>query len=255
MNEVDKRQMQVRFSRSQKTYRRAALVQTRMADALISALAELRPQRDFQHILELGCGDGLLTDRIEEILHFQRLNLVDLVADFAKYHQHRRNTFFLAGDMENMSLPAADLVLAGAALQWAVNLPGLLSRLQSLLPAGGILAFSTFGPENLFEIATLTGRSLSYPTLQELIALLTGKQFSVLMSHEERICLTFSDPLAVLRHLRETGVNGLKTGSPWNRSCLEKFAWDYRQNFCQQDGLYPLSYHPIWIIAEKQNHP
>lgn len=94
MNEVDKRRIELRFSRSQKTYRRAALVQTRMADSLISALDELLQQRHLQHILELGCGDGLLTDRIEERLHFQRLTLVDLVADFAKYHQHRRNTFF-----------------------------------------------------------------------------------------------------------------------------------------------------------------
>ena len=255
MNEVDKRRIELRFIRSQKTYRRAALVQTRMADALICALNELLPQRHFQHILELGCGDGMLTDRIEERLHFQRLNLVDLVADFAKYHQHRRNTFFLAGDMENMSLPAADLVLAGAALQWAVNLPKLVARLQSLLQPGGILAFSTFGPENLLEIATLTGRSLSYPTLQELIALLTDNHFSILLSMEERMQLTFSDPLDVLRHLRETGVNGLKAERLWNRKCLEKFSRDYRENFCQQDEQYPLSYHPIWIIAEKQKHP
>lgn len=255
MNEVDKRRIQTRFSRSRKTYRRAALVQTRMAEALIRVLTKLLPQRHFQHILELGCGEGLLTDRVEEKLHFQGQTLVDIVADFAEYHQHRRNTFFLAGDMENMSLPAADLVLAGAALQWAVNLPKLLARLQSLLQPGGILAFSTFGPGNLLEIANLTGRSLSYFTLQELIALLTDKHFSILLSQEERMQLAFSDPLDVLRHLRETGVNGLKAGSIWNRHSMEKFSRDYRENFAQKDGLYPLSYHPIWIIAEKQKHP
>ncbi len=251
MNEVDKRRLQTRFSRSQKTYRRAALVQTRMADALIGSLTELLPQKHFQHVLELGCGEGLLTDRIEECLHFQRLTLVDIVADFAECHQHRKNAVFLAGDMENMPLPEADLVLAGASFQWADNLPVLLARLQSLLPAGGILAFSTFGPENLLEIAALTGCSLSYPSLQELIALLTGNRFSVLMSLEERICLTFPSPLDALRHLRETGVNGLKSDRAWNRQCLGKFAQDYRQSFSPQDGQYPLSYHPIWIIAEK----
>jgi len=222
-----------------------------MADALISALAELVPQRLFPHILELGCGEGLLSDRIEKYLCFQHLTLVDIAAGFAECHRRRQNAVFLAGDMETMQLPEADLVLAGAVFQWAVNLPGLLARIYRLLPQGGILAFSTFGPGNLREIAALTGRSLSYPALNELISMLEEQQFSVLMSREEQVLLTFPTPVDALRHLQETGVNGMKPGRAWTRQRLDQFFQDYRQVFQRRDGRYPLSYHPIWIIAEK----
>ena len=153
--------------------------------------------------------------------------------------------------MENMPLPEADLVLAGAVFQWAVSLSGLISRLQHLLPAGGILAFSTFGPENLREIAALTGRSLCYPPMNEVVALLRQNQFSILKAQEERVCLTFPAPMDALRHLRETGVNSLKATRVWSRHGLERFALDYRRCFGLRGGQYPLSYHPVWIIAQK----
>ena len=210
MNEVDKIRVQAHFSRSLSTYRQAAQVQSAMADALMAALAEVTPRRDFPRILELGCGDGLLSTRIEEQLRYQQLTLVDIVPACAAYHSQRRNASFLAGDMEDMALPAADLVMAGAALQWARDLPALLRRIGSALAPDGMLAFSSFGPANLREIKALTGRSLAYLSMSELITMLEMANFAVLCTREQHSVMTFSTPLAVLRHLRETGVNGVR---------------------------------------------
>ena len=252
MNEVDKIRVQAHFSRSLSTYRQAAQVQSAMADALMAALAEVTPRRDFPRILELGCGDGLLSARIEEQLRYQQLTLVDIVPVCAAYHSQRRNASFLAGDMEDMALPAADLVMAGAALQWARDLPALLRRIGGVLAPDGMLAFSSFGPENLHEIKALTGRSLAYLSMSELITMLEMANFAVLCAREQHSVMTFSTPLAVLRHLRETGVNGVRAERPWTRQALRNFTERYQEQFSLADGQLPLTYHPLWIVAQKR---
>lgn len=251
MNDVDKARVQAHFSRSLSTYRDAAQVQTAMADALMAALAEVSPRRDFSRIIELGCGDGLLSARIEERLEYQQLTLVDIVPACAAYHARRRHAVFIAGDMEAMALPDAELIMAGAALQWAADLPGLCRRLYRALTADGLLAFSTFGPENLREISALRGPVLAYPSLGELIALLEAHDFAVLYAREQRSVLRFPSALAVLRHLRETGVNGVKPDRPWTRQALREFAERYQERFTLDDGQLSLSYHPLWLVAQK----
>lgn len=252
MNEVDKNRVQAHFSRSLSTYRQAALVQSAMADALMAALAEVTPRRDFPSILELGCGDGLLSARIEEHLRYQQLTLVDIVPACAACHRQRRHASFLAGDMEEITLPAADLVMAGAALQWARDLPALLRRINAVLTPDGLLAFSSFGPENLREIKALTGRSLACPSMSEVITMLEMANYAVLCAREQLSVMTFSTPLAVLRHLRETGVNGVRAERPWTRQALRDFTERYQEQFSLADGQLPLTYHPLWIVAQKR---
>jgi malonyl-CoA O-methyltransferase len=252
LDEVDKVRVQAHFSRSLSTYRQAAQVQSAMAAELMAALAEVTPRRDFPRILELGCGDGLLSGHIEEQLRYQQLTLVDIVPDWAACHCRRRNAAFVAGDMEDMPLPDADLVMAGAALQWARDLPALLRRISAVLAPAGLLAFSTFGPENLREIKALTGRALVYPSMSELIAMLEMAGYAVLCARERLSVLTFPAPLAVLRHLRETGVNGVKTERPWTRQDLRNFTERYQGQFSLADGQLPLTYHPLWIVAQKR---
>ncbi len=251
MTDIDKRKLQNQFSRSLKTYRQAALVQKQMATSLLAGLNEVVPRKHFACILELGCGDGLLTGQIEEQLSYRQLFLVDIVAKCADFHSNRQNASFVSGDMEAINLPEADLILAGAALQWAVDLPGLIKRLYAIAKDEGILAFSSFGPNNLPEIAALTGRSRYYPSLTELVALLQKNHFSVLLGQEEQRVLAFPTPLAVLRHLRETGVNGIKTAKTWTGKDLLDFSHRYCQHFSLQDGCVSLSYHPLWIVARK----
>lgn len=251
MSDVDKTRLKARFARGLATYRQAAHVQAMMAGTLMDALAAVRPERHFWRILELGCGDGLLTSRIEETLSYGQLTLVDIVPACADCHCHRPRAQFTPGDMETMPLPEADLVLAGAVFQWAADLPGLLRRLQRLLSRDGLLAFSTFGPDNLREIAALTGRSLSYSSLADLVALLQASQFTVLAAREEHRVLFFPNATAVLEHLRDTGVNGVKSGKPWTRHVLRDFSERYQQDYAGADGRVPLSYHPLWIVAQK----
>jgi hypothetical protein len=60
--------------------------------------------------------------------------------------------------------------------------------------------------------------------------------------------LQYPDPVAVLQHLRETGVNAL-AGSGWNKQQLHKFIRQYQEQFNGKKGVI-LTYHPMYFLAQ-----
>ncbi len=103
-----------------------------------------------------------------------------------------------------------------------------------------------YGPANLQEIRELTGISLDYPNLAELEKMV-AKHFEVLSCEERLEEFSFENPLMVLNHLRETGVNSLDKSS-WSRKSLEDFSSNYQKKFRVKDGVL-LSYHPMYCLA------
>ena len=253
-DDLDKQRIRQRFARSLDTYADAATVQRTMAHDLLRDLLRVADgQRTFPRIAEAGCGTGLLTDLIARHLDYQQLVLIALVPDCARLHQHRPRATFIPGDLETLTLPThLDLFLANAVLQWIRDLPRLLQRLADALNPGALLAVTSFGPQNLREIAALTGRGLHYHDLQTWQRLLQP-HFSLLHADEHLHQLPFHSPLDVLRHLRQTGVTATASSStpPWTRTQLNDFSQRYRQNFRLPDGDLPLTYHPLTLIARR----
>lgn len=84
----------------------------------------------------------------------------------------------------------------------------VFKRCNALLSGHGYFAFSTFGKENLKEIAAVTGSGLHYYSLEELKKSLS-MHYNIVTAGEERIRLTFATPLDVLYHLKHTGVTAV----------------------------------------------
>ncbi len=249
---IDKERVKHRFSRSLLSYRSAAEIQHEMAEALMDTLTLATGERQFQRVLELGCGTGLLTDLLEVRLDYAELVLLDLVPDCAEFHRHRSSCRFLAGDMENTPFPGSfDLIVSNAAIQWANDPKALFAKIAAGLSDGGVLAFTTFGPSNLQEIAKLTGQGLHYPAVKELQAQLET-DFELLACQETLEVLTFSSAREVLKHQRATGVNAVAAPLGWNKSRLKRFEQEYTELFQLENGAFPLTYHPIVIIGQKK---
>lgn len=253
MANIDKQLVQKRFARSVDTYHEAAAIQRSMAETLLDQLALATcGERRFDRILEAGCGSGMLTDLLESRLEYRKLYLIDLVPEWEQFHRGRRAAEFFAADIETMVLPEnLSLAVANAVFQWVEEFEALLIRLHAALAPGGILAFTTFGPENLREIAALTGRGLSYRALSGLHELL-APGFEILACHEELVTLEFSSVRDILRHLKATGVTASGGRSRWTRSTLAAFEADYTARFQSGNRMLPLTYHPIILIAGKR---
>lgn len=246
----DKTLVKRRFADSFESYRDHASIQKNMATRLFD-LIEQRGYRDFKRALEIGCHAGTATRAFADRFGYESLILNDLVEECAALTGEIARTRFIPGDAETVDLPdSLDLAFSNAAFQWMADLPGLLDKLAERLNPGGLLLFSTFGPENFREIRELTGVALEYPRLERL-AETVERRFEILEARDALEIPRFEGPLRVLRHMRDTGVTGL-SGRGWARSETEAFLSSYADSFGAADGTVPLTYHPIWILAREK---
>ena len=249
----DKQLIKLRFEQAATTYEQQATVQYRVAIRLLNLLHEAAPGLLPADVLEIGCCTGLLTEktltRFPGIDHF---TICDLVASFEqrvcrRIGIHADKITFLAGDIETVPLPDRyDLVISSSTLHWVHDLPGLCAKLHNHLHLGALLAFSLYGKDNLREIRTVTGMGLAYRTLEQ-VRTVVAEKFDILAAEETQEILWYPDPVAVLQHLRATGVNSIGQQA-WTRRQVSAFIMDYKEQFSGDQGVQ-LTYHPMFIVA------
>jgi malonyl-CoA O-methyltransferase len=253
----DKALVRDRFGRSLAGYDGEAAVQRGMAVGLVEEILN-HGGDGFDSALEIGCGTGLLSRELARRLHIRKFVANDLVAECGPrvedaVEQMAGAAFgFHPGDIERIDLPPAafDLVASNAVFHWLDDPAGLLDRLADTLRSGGLLAFTTFGPDNLREVAAVGGKGLDYRSIDE-VAALVERRFSILHRRENREVLRFSSPRRVLEHLRCTGANGLERAG-WTRGVLRAFEGEYRERFGADDGV-TLTYHPMSFVARRKD--
>lgn len=175
----------------------------------------------------------------------------DLCIEMEPYISDIQNKFvFIPGDAEKIVFSETyDLIASSSAIQWFTDLETFLRKIEKNLASGGVIAFSTFGINNLQEIKTITNCGLKYENVEYLNSLFS-RYFDSVEITEEIISLVFPSPRDVLRHLKSTGVNGIMQ-EHWNKSKLSRFEYDYRELYTTEKGV-SLTYHPIYITGRKK---
>ena len=234
------------FEKSFGTYNANALVQKIMAQKMISKLCEI--QHNWDNILELGAGTGLLTDEIKKYLKFKNFYANDLVAKSEIYIKKIiPDVIFYYGNAKRIKpTKKMDLIISNAMFQWFKDFDEISILYKNMLNKDGILAFSSFSPENYKEIRDITGISLEYKTTNE-IKNIFSKDYDILYYEEFENILKFNSPLEILAHMKNTGVN-----------CLSKNNWTFIdvKEFCEKySKKYPensLTYSSIIFICKKK---
>lgn len=258
-----------RFSKAVTTYTREASVQKQIADKMIDLLQN-HISAPCPKVIEFGCGTGIYSRMLLQTLRPEELLLNDLCPEMQTCCEDilkEKRVSFLPGDAERISFPnESTLITSCSALQWFESPESFFQRCSNLLHSQGYFAFSTFGKENMKEIRELTGNGLPYRSREELEAALST-HFNILHSEEEILSLSFENPMKVLYHLKQTGVNGLSAQSTdlinhnynsspkvWTRRDLHQFCENYTRQFTQDTSVpvVSLTYHPIYIIAKKK---
>ncbi len=245
----DKELIKKRFSRAAGTYDTHAVVQRRIAANLAGLLMRFSPTPDGR-LFEVGCGTGFLTRLLIEHLHPRFTAVNDLCEDMFEYLPVSGIDMKIAGDAERIAYPEhTDTIASCSTVQWFESLPGFFGKCAASLRTGGLLAVSTFGEQNMREIALTTGKSLRYHSPERLTEMLEDR-FEVLHMSQQTIIDTFPSARDVLYHLKYTGVTGLGT-EVWTRLRLSDFETLYNRQFAYGDGVR-LTYNPIYFIARKK---
>ena len=249
---MDKDLIRRRFTRAIGTYPKAASVQQEIAYRMEGLLQGFCSPDNCGQVLEVGCGTGCFTRRLLETMRPGRLLINDICPDMEACFTDllSARVTFVAGDAECCDFPAGNnLVVSCSALQWFEHPEAFLRRCGGLLADEGLLAFSTFGPDNLREVSAVSGAGVVYSSVEELLDALSAG-FDILHAEEQCKELLFPSPLDVLRHLQQTGVTGLRRRW-WTKSDLERFCSRYAECFGVGSDVC-LTYHPIYVIAKKK---
>lgn len=236
------------FQRGLSSYHLAASPQAAIAEQLATLLAH-HAQRELGPVFEFGCGTGHLTNALTARFRTQMLHLNDLVEECEALTP--TGSSFSAGPVEDIALPEGlSLIASASTVQWIRDMPQLMAKLWNALAPGGWLALSGFGQDHFHQLTAL-GSTASAPGYlePESWGRMLPAEADIRYLKKEEMTLHFTSAMEVLRHLRQTGVNGQARGG-WSRARLARFETEYFDKF-GAGGEIPLTYMPVYLIARK----
>jgi malonyl-CoA O-methyltransferase len=236
---IDVRAVRRHFARAVATYDGAAVLQREVGSRLAARLEVVRlaPRR----ILDAGCGTGhALLDLEPRFPAAVRVGL-DLALPMlacARARTAGRATLgarllarlasrsstpapaFACGDIAALPFAAGafDLVWSNLALQWVGEPQRAFAGLRRVISDGGLLAFTTFGPDTLRELrgvfAAVDGEPhvSRFVDLHDLGDMLVAAGFSDPVMEMECFTLTYPDAPAFLRDLKAIGATNAAAG-------------------------------------------
>ncbi len=153
---------------------------------------------------------------------------------------------------------AYDLVWSNLALQWVNDLPRAFAEFRRVLRVGGLLSFTTFGPDTLKEVraafAGVDGHShvSRFIDMHDIGDLLVHAGFADPVMDMEYVTLTYRDTVALTRDLRAIGATNATLGRP--RGLMGRARWQRMLaalEATRRDGRIPATFEVIYGHAWK----
>jgi malonyl-ACP O-methyltransferase BioC len=242
-----------RFSRASDSYADSAEIQRGVVDDLMGWLPDSGPVR----ILEIGCGTGLLTERLLERYPQAEIDAVDVAAGMIEHCRVRFEKFVqvhwhCADILDFESADKYDLIVSSSALHWVQDLPLLFTRLRGLLAENGKLFFSAMLKNTFCElreskkIADLkNGKSAQLPSAEYILSALETGGFSVL---KQAVFCRQSRHASAMEFFKSISYQGVTAGSvsrldaPLSPAELRRLASVYGREFGDASGCVPATF-------------
>lgn len=263
---IDKRLMRRAFERAAKTYDQAAMLQREVSQRLLERLdlVKLAPEL----ILDVGSGTGVASRALAQRYPAARVVGLDIahamlqVARQSDPWWKRKLPFlsgnlpsYVGGDLERLPLPTSsvNLLCSNLALQWCNDLPAAFAEFRRVLAPGGLLMFTTFGPDTLRELRQAFAGLDGYTHVNRFMDMhdigdeLAYAGFATPVVDMEYLTLTYADLSSLLRELKAIGAHNVTSGR--GHGLMGKHTWrtmldNYEK--LRQDGRLPATYEVIY---------
>jgi malonyl-CoA O-methyltransferase len=225
-DEFDLRHDAVRrsFARAAETYDAAAVLQREVLARLTERLdaIDLVPHV----VLDAGSGTGLGAAALSERYRRAHVVALDIAEPMAARSRRRRRWFrsldAVCADASRLPVRSAsvDLVFSNLMLQWLGAPDGVFREFARVLKPGGRLLFTTFGPDTLKELRTAWASVDDHVHVNRFIDMhdvgdaLLRAGFRDPVMDAERMTVTYSDTMALMRDLKAIGAHNVNAGRP-----------------------------------------
>lgn len=190
-------------------YENYSLAQKQVAKNLLDYMGKSNIfNTQINSIFEIGCGTGVFTREYRKYFLHSDLILNDIF-DVREFIKDIDYNIFIQENIEELDIPKSDLVVSSSVFQWIKDKDSLI---RNIAENTDNLCFSSYVSGNLIEIKNHFDISLDYLNIEEFKEILK-KYFSSVKSYSETIKLDFEAPMAVLKHLKYTGVTGFQKTS------------------------------------------
>jgi len=197
------------FNKHYNVYEKYSLAQKQVAKNLLDYMGKSNIfDTQINSIFEIGCGTGIFTKEYRKYFLHSDLILNDIF-DVREFIKDIDYNIFIQENIEELDIPKSDLVVSSSVFQWIKDKDSLI---RNIAENTDNLCFSSYVSGNLIEIKNHFDISLDYLNIEEFKEILK-KYFSSVKSYSETIKLDFEAPMAVLKHLKYTGVTGFQKTS------------------------------------------
>ena len=269
--QLDKNQIRRAFDRAADQYDDVAVLQHEIGQRMIERLELIRIQP--QLIIDIGCGTGHTTLKLSQRYPQSQLITLDLSQQMLlktrqqqSFWQRWKKPFAcINGDAETLPLASnsVDLIFSNLAIQWCCDLDSAFKEFHRILKPGGLLLFSTFGPDTLKELRHCWQGIDHYNHVNAFIdmhdigdALLRVGMSDPVMDMD-MMTLTYQNAKKLMQELKAIGAHNVSAGRSrglTGKTQLKQFYAAYEQ-FRNQDGRLPASYEIIYGHAWALEHP
>jgi malonyl-CoA O-methyltransferase len=245
------------FDRAARSYDVASVLQTRVRTELLARLDLVRLEPE--SVLDLGCGTGGGAVALARRYRRGHVLALDLSAAMLRQAQRRRRPWrrfaALCADAARLPLAAGsvDLVFSNLMLQWCGDPEVVFRECARVLRPGGVLTFTSFGPDTLKELRLAWASADGYTHVNRFIDMhdlgdaLVRAGLAEPVMDVERYTLTYADVRALMRDLKAIGAHNVNAGRPrglTGRRALERVTSAYERE--RRDGRLPATYEVVY---------
>lgn len=204
--------VQKTFQNAASTYDLSARLYREVGDRLLEHLDWVRIRPEW--VLDLGASTGYITQLLEKRYPYAQVVAVDFAK---KMLQQSKHTYALCADAAKLPLldASVDLIVSGLMLPWCKDIPTVLIEMQRVLKPGGLLLFSTFGPDTLGELRASWATVDTFPhvhlffDLHDLGDALLRARFADPITQTEWLTLIYPDACSLFKDLKNAGATNL----------------------------------------------
>lgn len=266
MNDHEMSSVSHHFNRAADRYDDYAIMQKMVAERLLERLDLVRIQPEL--VIDIGSGTGHAALKLGERYRRSRILELDISPEMLRVSRRKTTRWFsrrkhIAASAESIPIRShvAQLVFSSLAYQWCNNLDQAFAEVKRVLAPGGLLMFSTAGPDTLKELRECWSCADSEQHVNRFFdmhdigdALVRAGMSGVVMD-VEMITLSYQDCLQLMRDLKYTGANNASFSRNKNltgKRKLEQVIQAY-EKFRNPEGL-PATYEIVYGHAWSDNN-
>ncbi|MFN0313622.1 MAG: methyltransferase domain-containing protein [Burkholderiales bacterium] len=263
LDKLDKTALRRTFGRLAPAYLSTAQVQSEICQRMLARMELVRI--DPAVILDAGAGPGIAARSMA--VRYPRATTIalDISCDMLRQiPRPGRLPAWLGGskepavralcaDFEHLPLGSAsvDCVVSNLALAWAEDLARALAELHRVLKPGGLLMFSTLGPDTLLEWGSQRTPAMTQrlADMHDLGDLLSHLGYAGPVMDQEHLRLTYSHVSKLLADLKHWGALNLTADRPRGLSGRRRVA-----NISGENATLEVVYGHAWKPGAAASH-